>query len=946
MILRILFSLAVYLLSYYLIPLALSLTFRQTIGIAVDESYTSSQLQLMVAIALTFWTYQRIGRKADEGHARQAEQNIATPGDPETLDVLAARLTTLETQCHALREKLAAAAQARSSEPHQAEALTAVAPVAADAQSMHPSTDEMNVAPALNTLDSRWEDGLRWVKNWIVEGNSAVRVGIIILFFGVAFLLKYASDNSLLPISFRVAGAAVFAVILLATGWRLRNRRGPFGLVLQGGGVGILYVTVFGATRLYDLISAQAALPLLILVCTLSAFIALRQNAQSLAFMGSAGGFMAPVLVASGGGNHIALFSYYALLNASVLAIAWHRVWPALNLLGFISTFVIGSAWGATRYEPALFASTEPFLLLFFLMYVSIPILQTTRGSYHHRKYLQSSLVFGTPIIVSFLQAQLVQPIPFGLAWSAVIMSVFYLLVTTYLYRRREKPTLLCETMLALSVIFATLAIPFAFSGPTLGASWALEGAAAVWLSVRLRRVTGVLFGLLMQIAAGAAMLFSWSISSGLPTQYFLNGEFIAMLMIAMAGLFSGWWLECRSDARHWFSWLSGAGKCMAGWGLSWWILGWTREILLSTATDGARLSDVNHVFLTCMVLLLVITVWLAHAARLALGWRLAAGVEWALTPLLGMAALATLLVGSAPTAGAGIFAWPIAIASMYAILRGLPTRGPAGRQSLAGQHCLWHVLSFWSVGVVLVLEGYWQLRNLVPEGAWSWSAWAYGVELTLLAVCTIGLRLTWPVRQYPRAYLLWGSKPLVGFLMLWSMASIVNDGNASPLAWLPLINPLDVAQLLALMAMAIRMQALREMGIVDPAQPLRLSWFAVLFLWANALVLRTLHHWGGVSYTWNGISGSTLAQVALTIFWTFSALTTQIIGNRLTNRRLWFIGGGWLVLTIIKLFLFDLSHVTGLGRIVSFIGVGLLLLLVGYFAPVPPTANTKAEQA
>ncbi|MFX5793580.1 DUF2339 domain-containing protein, partial [Acinetobacter baumannii] len=85
------------------------------------------------------------------------------------------------------------------------------------------------------------------------------------------------------------------------------------------------------------------------------------QDAAVLAFMGSAGGFLAPVLVSSGGGSHVALFSYYALLNAGIFAIAWFKAWRALNLLGFSFTFVIGSIWGATAYAPEHFASTEAF---------------------------------------------------------------------------------------------------------------------------------------------------------------------------------------------------------------------------------------------------------------------------------------------------------------------------------------------------------------------------------------------------------------------------------------------------------------------------------------------------------------------------------------------------------------------------------------------------------
>ncbi|CKU83371.1 Predicted membrane protein [Mycobacterium tuberculosis] len=46
--------------------------------------------------------------------------------------------------------------------------------------------------------------------------------------------------------------------------------------------------------------------------------------------------------------------------------------------------------------------------------------------------------------------------------------------------------------------------------------------------------------------------------------------------------------------------------------------------------------------------------------------------------------------------------------------------------------------------------------------------------------------------------------------------------------------------------------------------------------------------------------------------------------------------------MVVLKLFFVELADRGGLFRIVSFIAVGALLLLVGYFAPVPP----KREEA
>jgi uncharacterized membrane protein len=48
------------------------------------------------------------------------------------------------------------------------------------------------------------------------------------------------------------------------------------------------------------------------------------------------------------------------------------------------------------------------------------------------------------------------------------------------------------------------------------------------------------------------------------------------------------------------------------------------------------------------------------------------------------------------------------------------------------------------------------------------------------------------------------------------------------------------------------------------------------------------------------------------------------------------------MAVVVAKLFLVDLGNTGTLARVVSFLGVGVLLLVVGYFAPVPPRAAAE----
>jgi uncharacterized membrane protein len=60
------------------------------------------------------------------------------------------------------------------------------------------------------------------------------------------------------------------------------------------------------------------------------------------------------------------------------------------------------------------------------------------------------------------------------------------------------------------------------------------------------------------------------------------------------------------------------------------------------------------------------------------------------------------------------------------------------------------------------------------------------------------------------------------------------------------------------------------------------------------------------------------------------------LVANRVAARSGWVAGAALLAIVVAKLFVVDLSRVGSIERIVSFIGVGVLLLAVGYFAPVP----------
>jgi uncharacterized membrane protein len=182
---------------------------------------------------------------------------------------------------------------------------------------------------------------------------------------------------------------------------------------------------------------------------------------------------------------------------------------------------------------------------------------------------------------------------------------------------------------------------------------------------------------------------------------------------------------------------------------------------------------------------------------------------------------------------------------------------------------------------------------------------------------------------------------PLLFVMWLWTFYANFTQGGG---AWtrVPLLNPLDLVQLAIYALTALWLARLGRIGMAlnDIRVPLRGAAGVTLFVWLNAMLLRTLHHWAGVPYTLNDMANSMLAQAAVSVFWTLCALAAMIWATRRYMRLLWFVGAALLGLTVVKLFLFDLSYLQGLERIVSFISIGVLLLLIGYFSPLPPKAR------
>ena len=786
--------------------------------------------------------------------------------------------------------------------------------------------DAWQAAPAMPRTPDIADKAISWIKDFFTKGNVVVKIGVIVLFFGVSFLLKYAAGKHVIPVEFWFIAVAVGSIALLVFGWHLRLKNAAYALVIQGGAIGLLYITVFSAAKFFTLMPLGLTFFLMLAMVVFSCILAVLQDSKSLAVFATVGGFLAPILTSTGTGDHVALFSYYAFLNAGILGIAWHKSWRILNWLGFVFTFVIASLWGYEGYRPQHFNSTEPFLILFFLYYVSISVLFAHRQPPQLKGLVDGSLVFGVPLVGFTLQSALVRDFEYGQSLSALAIATLYIILAKVLWnKQREGMRLLTESYLALGVIFASLAIPFALDGHWTAASWALEGAGITWVGIRQHRLLPRAFGLLLQV--GGAMAFLVGASHFYSEMPIINSAYIGSVFIAIAGVFTAY--QFSRNSEHLYSAEKGLQFILLLWGLLWWF--------------GAGLMEIDdHVtgqyeFNAALFFITVSMCFFSLTGR-RLQWREFECSSLFLLPVIILFAFAGFVdsPNQNPFANLGYVSWITAFAVQYWLLYQSGEVWPAKIINL------WHAATMWVYTFVAAWFFSYVVTYLVPGlDNWGDVIWGLIPAIAIAKLLILKDHIVWPLQKYNEAYLGWGLLPVVIFSAMWVIVVCFNEADPTPLPYIPVLNPQDIAQLFSLIIIyewlnQTRQGKLPGINKMDPGILLKVL-AGIAFIWLNSLVAHVVHFYMGVRYAMNPMFESSIFQTSITIVWTVTAFAVMGLGSRLLQRKLWFTGAGLLAVVVIKLFIIDLSDLGTVATIISFMSVGILMLVIGYITPVPP---------
>ncbi len=438
-------------------------------------------------------------------YARVLEQLRPNPVEPSAGDAAPSPARAVAEASIATAETLTESPPAPVAEIEQAEPMDVVTQAEADDTGRRDDWYYRDYQPAPPTeFELAAKRILAKIWNWIIVGedqrpegvtmeyaiasNWLLRIGVLILVTGIGFFLKYSIDNGLLGEQARVALSVLAGIAMIVGGVRaIGGAYHLFALGLLGGGIAVLYFSVFAAFSFYHLLSIYPTFLLMIAVTATAAALAVRLDAMLVAIFAIIGGYCTPMMLSTGQVNFVGLYSYMLMLGGGLLAISWHKQWHLLNFLGFVCNYLL--FFGSLRhYDIAYFWQVFPFLAGFFALYSTMVFLFCLVNRVQSTLLDLLALLFNAGIF--FVTAYGLIDAAHGRIWVALLsvaLAAFYVAHAYYCLARRVADKGLLLSFIGLASFFVTITLPLLLASPWITVSWSLQALIMLWMAGKLR---------------------------------------------------------------------------------------------------------------------------------------------------------------------------------------------------------------------------------------------------------------------------------------------------------------------------------------------------------------------------------------------------------------------------------------------------------------------------
>ncbi|MFC1676358.1 DUF2339 domain-containing protein [Planctomycetota bacterium] len=370
--------------------------------------------------------------------------------------------------------------------------------------------------------------------------------GVITVFVGIGFFLKYAYENfSLSPLQ-RIIIVAIAGLIALTSG-EITRRRG-YDVVAKGVtalGFAILYAAIFTAYQLYGLIDSKLAYSLAIIVTAGAMFYAVILDEILIAFLSLLGGFVTPLIISTGQNLPIPLFSYTLILSVGAMLCAYRKKWRAVNFLAFVGTYFLYIAWFEKFYRPQIIPGTVAeqmpiaitVLVVFFFIYIAMPILYELINRVNAHKEDVLLVVANAFLIFYFLWTILYQHHRTALTLCTVALSAIHLAMMLLVSKRCKDDVNLRTVFLAIGLCFITIAVPVYLKMYALTLAWSAEAVILTLIGLRYHSKLTQVSGAIALFLSCCSLIYNRPLHNG-QFALVLNPEFGSWCFVAAAAYF------------------------------------------------------------------------------------------------------------------------------------------------------------------------------------------------------------------------------------------------------------------------------------------------------------------------------------------------------------------------------------------------------------------------
>ena len=783
-------------------------------------------------------------------------------------------------------------------------------------------------------------------------------IGAIALIVGIGFFLKLAFDNNWIGDTGRIILGVVLGLGLLGVGEYSQRRVPIWAQPVTAAGAVILYLSIYAAFGLYQLIRPDVALLFLALVVALATLLALRYESIVIALLGIIGAFLAPALLGADLPDLRLALVYILVVDAGILAISTFRNWRWFNLVGWAGTYGVFFFWTSrfSDYDPVMaqIALSGMFLILagatslFHLLWRRVP---------------------GIPdLALMTLNAAAFFALTYHVLWDdyrewfgliAVGLSLFYAVVGFVAMRRPSTPVEMALFALPIAIVFLTIAVPLQLTGVWITVAWAAEGAALVGTAFLLGRWQMRAFGLgVLAVGLGHLVVIDLLKHQGrVDIEDFvpiLNERFpiMAATVVALyaAAFLYHYYRERRERWEEFVLWpLLGIANALTVTALSLELVNYFGSRAL--AADFGPGQPVRQRAFDAILLSLT-ALWSIYGFILtALGlWRRWAPVRWAGLALLGLTVLKLITIDTIGVRLAQLGFPPVlnfqfltgalvvVLLPVLAWLYRTQARKLIGYESYAfvALVVLANLVALWTLNQEII--NYFD-RRVVGLGRYQAAPWdavqaainAKHLSMTYLwsvygaGVLAIGL---WRRLAAVR----WGGLAILALAALKLMAFDTFMTAVVPERFVPFINvhfPAFVLVIGLMLAFAWWYRRVRP-------EPSRFEAYAVpaLLIAANCvalwgLTLEAIHHFDARA---SRLGADTFGaqQLSLTVLWAVYAIGVISVGIARQSSRIRLAGIALLAVPLLKLFGFDVFLLEREYRVAAFVTLGVLMLGTG----------------